>query len=458
MDDCVTDVILNKAAVYIKTEIDQGREDASDSEEIVIHIVSQDPWAAAGVASLRAGQDRSRVIKGGKFVATFALAEEGELEYEDDVWYEDSSTAAGRKPIIFNDMGVLKKAQEMIRPEMDCQVCYCIFYDPLTTACGHTFCRSCLHRILDHSRHCPVCRRQLAINPLLNRASCPSNDNMTKIIETFWIDEILARKATMLDDEERQQAEFDVSLFICTLSFPHMPTFLHIFEPRYRLMIRRAMEGSQTFGMVMPRRPRCPTDANFYELGTLLRITNAQFYPDGRSLIETVGLSRFRVTRHGMLDGYTVGKIERIDDVSLEQEEASEAAEAIPELQPAADPHDDDDNDDHEDFGPDKPPTPPPSHPMRTREDLETMTTQSLMEYALSFVERMRSQSAAWLAERMISIYGECPQDPAIFPWWFASMLPVKDSEKYRLLSTSSVRDRLKICCAWIIEWESTRW
>lgn len=454
MDDCVTDVILNKAAVYIKTEIDHGREDASDSEEIVIHIVSQDPWAAAGVASLRGGQDRSRVIKGGKFVATFALAEEGELEYEDDVWYEDSSTAAGRKPIIFNDMGVLKKAQEMIRPEMDCQVCYCIFYDPLTTACGHTFCRSCLHRILDHSRHCPVCRRQLAINPLLNRASCPSNDNMTKIIETFWIDEILARKATMLDDEVRQQAEFDVSLFICTLSFPHMPTFLHIFEPRYRLMIRRATEGNRTFGMVMPRRPRGPSDANFYELGTLLRITNAQFYPDGRSLIETVGLSRFRVTRHGMLDGYTVGKIERIDDVSLEQEEASEAAEAIPELEPAADPHDDDDNDGHED----KPPTPPPSHPMRTREDLETMTTQSLMEYALSFVERMRHQSAAWLAERMISIYGECPQDPAIFPWWFASMLPVKDSEKYRLLSTSSVRDRLKICCAWIIEWESTRW
>lgn len=52
----------------------------------------------------------------------------------------------------------------------------------------------------------------------------------------------------------------------------------------------------------------------------------AEFYPDGRSLIGTVGLSRFRVLRHGQLDGYTVGKTERVDDVSLE-EEAMEAAE-----------------------------------------------------------------------------------------------------------------------------------
>ena len=106
--------------------------------------------------------------------------------------------------------------------------------------------------------------------------------------------------------------------------------------------------------------------------------------------------------------------------------------------------------------------SPPPaidSLPMpASPEDIDAMSTQSLMQFASSFVARMRVQSVPWLTERMLTIYGECPDDAAIFPWWFASMLPVKDLGKYRLLGTSSVRERLKICCSWIIEWQTSRW
>jgi hypothetical protein len=91
-------------------------------------------------------------------------------------------------------------------------------------------------------------------------------------------------------------------------------------------------------------------------------------------------------------------------------------------------------------------------------DDLASVPTAELMDFAVAFVTRMRERSVPWLTSRILAIYGECPNDPAVFPWWFASILPVKETEKHKLLSTSSVRQRLKMCCKWIIELESSRW
>lgn len=45
----------------------------------------------------------------------------------------------------------------------------------------------------------------------------------------------------------------EVPIFVCTLAFPTLPCPLHIFEPRYRLMVRQCMEsGSHQFGMCVP--------------------------------------------------------------------------------------------------------------------------------------------------------------------------------------------------------------
>lgn len=43
-----------------------------------------------------------------------------------------------------------------------------------------------------------------------------------------------------------------VPIFVCTMAFPTVPCPLHIFEPCYRLMIRRCMEaGTKCFGMCL---------------------------------------------------------------------------------------------------------------------------------------------------------------------------------------------------------------
>ncbi|KAM3553060.1 hypothetical protein ARSEF4850_007087 [Beauveria asiatica] len=373
-----------------------------------------------------------------------------------------------RGDIASQETSSFAQTQRVARSELDCQVCYALYHDPLTTGCGHTFCRSCLHRILDHSRYCPICRRRLSINPLLNRASCPSNASLTRIIETFWTDELASRKRAIEAEEAARLQDFETPLFVCTLAFPQMPTFLHVFEPRYRLLIRRALEGDKTFGMVLPKRPRYVGDAHFHELGTLLRIENVQFFPDGRCLIETVGLSRFRVQRHGVLDGYAVSSVQRIDDISLEEEEATEAAEMAAAAAadatpfpppPDAAPRHSDDGSASGGYASSTSTTPGAARPTITVPSLETMTTQDLMQLATDFVGRMHDQSVPWMTDRMLAIYGECPvQDPSIFPWWLGSVLPVKDAEKYRLLGSASVRERLKICCKWIIEWETRTW
>ncbi|PHH68289.1 hypothetical protein CDD82_664 [Ophiocordyceps australis] len=487
LDDCSLDVIVNKTAVMFADAIKLARTEAIALSNLT-HITVQDVWQLAGISSLRQSAIPPKTVPGGRLLATWTLVEEGDLDYGAELSYRPVPVPAATQDPDGYDAQTLASVKNAMRSEMDCQICYGLFIDPLTTGCGHTFCRSCLHRVLDHSRSCPVCRRPLSINSLLKRSSCPSNYFISHLVETFWSSELQSRKELLAAEMAAQQRELNVPLFICTLAFPYMPTFLHIFEPRYRLMIRRALEGDRTFGMVLPKSQRRSGDAHFCELGTLLRIVNAQFYPDGRSLIETVGLSRFRVVRYSLLDGYTVAKTERVDDVSVEEEEALEATEVgydagidsaghdnlVVMPDDHQDQHDQDDADSkthHSDepsaATPSLPHTPSatshgrqPSREGRplTVENLNMMSTESLICFAKDFVRRMGQQSARWMTDRMLAIYGECPDDPIVFPWWFASTLPVKEYEKYRLLATSSVRERFKICALWILEIQRSHW
>jgi Lon protease-like protein len=402
-------------------------------------VVAKDQWEAAGVPSLRHEEHVSRHLPGGRLLATYILAEMGELDYNAEVSYlsPDSTEHANL------DAAILAQVKEVTRAEMDCLVCYALYYDAVTTPCGHTYCRVCLQRVLDHARHCPICRRPLSIQPLVYREACAENELIKRITTYFWADMLEERRQASLADAIIHQAgECDMPLFICTLAFPSMPTFLHIFEPRYRLMIRRALEGNRTFGMVLYDHP------GFVELGTVLRIVNHEFFDDGRSLLETVGVSRFRILRHASIDGYTVAKVEMINDISIAEEEALEAAEIRGALHTGSGA---DDNSD-------QPPTASTTRFPTTRQEIETTPTQVLMDFATDFVSRMQQQSVGWLTARILAIYGLCPNDPAIFPWWFANILPVREMEKYRLLETTSVRQRLKICCSWIMEWEASRW
>ncbi|KAK2628558.1 hypothetical protein QTJ16_001661 [Diplocarpon rosae] len=445
--DCSGDVVLNKVMAIVQKELDTYTGSVVASE--MRHLGGPEGWAMANISALQDGQAGGRVFPGGRLVATYLMAQAGELAYDEEVTYTPPPTTS--EPTEEGDTEVLEQLKEAVRAELDCQVCYGLFLEPFTTTCGHTFCRACLHRVMDHSNLCPLCRRRQALTPGLSADRAPANTIISKLLTGLCPEALAARAAAAAAEEKPGTEELDTPLFICTLSFPQVPTFLHIFEPRYRLMIRRAIEnGDRKFGMLMYNSSQEPQGelgvVNFYEYGTLLHIESMHLMPDGRSLIETVGVSRFRVLKHGILDGYTIGKIERIDDMSIEAEEALEARETA--------------------AAPDHVGAPPRTNfPPAARDaceaakiaKLSALPTRVLFEHGVAFVKRMREQSAPWLHARVFEAYGECPDDPAIFPWWLASVLPTADSEKYHLLVTDSVRQRLKICAGWIADLEAGR-
>ncbi len=69
---------------------------------------------------------------------------------------------------------------------------------------------------------------------------------------------------------------------------------LHIFEPRYRALVRDALAGEGMFGMIQPRPGHdadpCPP---LYVTGCLGRIAAHRPLPDGRFLIVLAGVCRF---------------------------------------------------------------------------------------------------------------------------------------------------------------------
>ncbi|MFL6733113.1 MAG: LON peptidase substrate-binding domain-containing protein [Sphingomicrobium sp.] len=78
------------------------------------------------------------------------------------------------------------------------------------------------------------------------------------------------------------------------LLFPRSQLPLHIFEPRYREMVRDAMEGGGRIGMVQPQGPddERPT---LYSVGCVGDLVGIEELDDGRFNIVLHGSNRFRI-------------------------------------------------------------------------------------------------------------------------------------------------------------------
>jgi Lon protease-like protein len=77
--------------------------------------------------------------------------------------------------------------------------------------------------------------------------------------------------------------------------FPRTQLPLHIFEPRYRTMIRDALAGDRLIGMIQPRDSGEPPA--LFGTGCIGHIEAVEELEDGRFNLVLQGLSRFRVTR-----------------------------------------------------------------------------------------------------------------------------------------------------------------
>ncbi|XP_029443064.1 LON peptidase N-terminal domain and RING finger protein 1 isoform X2 [Rhinatrema bivittatum] len=282
--------------------------------------------------------------------------------------------------------------------DFECALCMRLFFEPVTIPCGHSFCKKCLERCLDHAPQCPLCKESLT-EYLASRKY-----NVTQLLEALiikYLPDELSERRRIYDEEiaELSNLTKNVPVFVCTMAYPTVPCPLHVFEPRYRLMIRRSMEtGTRQFGM-------CISDPQkiFADYGCMLQIRNVHFLHDGRSIVDTVGGKRFRVLQRLMKDGYCTADIEYLEDIKVEDEEEMHKLQELHDLVY--------------------------SQACSWFQNLRTKFRSQILHHFGSMPER----------EENIQVM---PNGPA-WCWWLLAVLPVDRRYQLSVLSMMSVQERL---------------
>jgi len=110
----------------------------------------------------------------------------------------------------------------------------------------------------------------------------------------------------------------EIPLFpLRTVLCPGIALPLHVFEPRYRLLTERCVEGESPFGIVLIREGReaGPGKVSLAGIGTMAEIREATRRPDGRYDLLVVGTGRFAIEEvDAEREPYLLGRVVVLDD------------------------------------------------------------------------------------------------------------------------------------------------
>jgi Lon protease-like protein len=95
------------------------------------------------------------------------------------------------------------------------------------------------------------------------------------------------------------------------LLFPRAQLPLHIFEPRYREMVRDAVEGAGRIAMIQPLQSDDTDRPPLYEVGCVGELVGVEELEDGRFNIVLLGSNRFRLLRE--LDSSAAYRLAEVD-------------------------------------------------------------------------------------------------------------------------------------------------
>ncbi|HEY3942081.1 MAG TPA: LON peptidase substrate-binding domain-containing protein [Acidimicrobiales bacterium] len=108
---------------------------------------------------------------------------------------------------------------------------------------------------------------------------------------------------------------------LSTVLFPHGTLPLHVFEPRYRVLMDHCLAAEREFGVVMIERGSEVGGGDLRSgTGTLARIEVAQQLPDGRWLMAARGVEPIRVLDWLPDDPYPVATVVPISEPELAPE------------------------------------------------------------------------------------------------------------------------------------------
>lgn len=176
--------------------------------------------------------------------------------------------------------------------------------------------------------------------------------------------------------------------------FPHMPLQLHVFEERYRAMLRHCDEQGTGFGVVAIREGvEVGGGAVAYEVGTLAQIRRHERLDDGRANLLVTGATRFRVTRRIDSHPFPAGEVEYLEDT--------------------------------------------PGDPAALQR-LAPEVRESFQRYAAT-LQQLAAQDPS---------VDELPDDPELLGYLAAAALQVEIPHKQRMLEAGDAAERLRMCMA----------
>jgi ATP-dependent Lon protease len=106
--------------------------------------------------------------------------------------------------------------------------------------------------------------------------------------------------------------------------FPGRPLPLHIFEPRYRMMMNTVLDTDQRFGVLLWD----PNTKQPAKVGCCAEITQLERMADDRMNIVVHGQQRFRVLEYTRQKPYRVGLVQWIEDQPIDSDLTAQTKDA----------------------------------------------------------------------------------------------------------------------------------
>ena len=92
---------------------------------------------------------------------------------------------------------------DMIPSQFTCAICKLLLYQPVSTNCGHNFCKSCLSKWMAKKKHtCPVCRNNIA-----KKWRMPINKSIHNALKSLYPKQVEARRIELNVEADEEEAE-----------------------------------------------------------------------------------------------------------------------------------------------------------------------------------------------------------------------------------------------------------
>jgi Lon protease-like protein len=115
--------------------------------------------------------------------------------------------------------------------------------------------------------------------------------------------------------------------------FPGATLAVHVFEERYKQMIRWCLENGSPFGVLLARSGSDVEEpAEPFAVGTAARMIRVQHLDEGRMNLVCLGQQRFRLSRKVSESPYLVGEVRPLESTEGEGEEAKDLADTVAAL------------------------------------------------------------------------------------------------------------------------------